>query len=88
MTPASRPKTVVVAVEKSGVADCTLTFEAALPGKMEPGEELEFEGVAKSFAKEPYMLTMTVEKDKLTGWTGKNAPPARPGAGKTTKKGL
>jgi hypothetical protein len=77
MTPALRPKTVVVAVEKDGVADCTLTFEAALAGKMEPGETLTFEGIAKSFTASPYMLTMTVEKDKLEGWTGKNAPPVR-----------
>jgi hypothetical protein len=77
MTPALKPKTIVLAVEKDGVADCTLTFEAALPGKMEAGETLTFEGIAKSFNKDPYMLTMTVEKDKLTGWTGKNAPPVR-----------
>ena len=38
MTPANRPKSIVIAVEKDGVADCTLTFEAALAGKMEPGE--------------------------------------------------
>jgi len=76
MKPAIRPKTVVVAVAKDGVADCTLTFETPLAGKMEPGEELEFEGVAKSFTKEPYMLTLAVDKDKLTGWTGKNAPAA------------
>jgi hypothetical protein len=44
---------------------------------MEAGETLTFEGIAKSFTKDPYMLTMTVEKDKLEGWTGKNAPPAR-----------
>jgi hypothetical protein len=86
MTPAIRPKTVVVLVdEKDGTQDCTLTFATPLPGKMEAGEELEFEGVAKSFTKDPYMLTLEVEKDKLTGWTGKNAPP-RPGAGKMTKK--
>ena len=54
---------------------------------MEPGSELEFEGVAKSFIKDPYMLTMSVEKDKLTGWTGKNAPAGR-GATPTKKKGL
>jgi len=85
MTPALRPKTVVVAVEKDGVADCTLTFTAALPGKMETGESLTFTGVAKSFTKDPYMLTLEVDKDKLEGWTGKNAP-VRPPA-KTTKKG-
>ena len=85
MTPALRPKTIVLAVEKDGVADCTLTLEAALPGKMEAGESLEFEGIAKSFTKEPYKLTLTVAKDKLTGWTGKNAP-ARPGPPKTAVK--
>jgi len=79
MTPAAgRPKSIVVQVDdKDGPSDCTLLFEAALPGKMEAGETLTFEGVAKSFVKEPYMLTVTVDKDKLEGWTGKNAPPAR-----------
>jgi len=77
MTPATRPKTIVLAVEKDGVADCTLTFETPLAGKMEAGETLTFEGIAKSFNKDPYMLTMSVEKDKLEGWTGKNAPPAK-----------
>ena len=84
LTPANRPKTIVIAVEKDGVADCTLTFEVALPGKMEAGETLTFEGIAKSFTKEPYMLTMEVDKDKLEGWTGKNAPASRPAAKKKT----
>ncbi|HVO97106.1 MAG TPA: hypothetical protein VMT15_03525 [Bryobacteraceae bacterium] len=87
MTPVVRPKTIVLAVENEGLADCTITFETALPGKMEAGETLEFEGVAKAFTKEPYMLTLEVEKEKLTGWTGKNAPAARPAPKATTKKG-
>jgi hypothetical protein len=89
LTPAPRgTKSVVVLVddEKDGKSDCTLTFEAALPGKMEVGETLSFEGIAKSFVKDPYMLTVLVEKDKLEGWTGKNAPAARPPASKTAKK--
>lgn len=87
MTPAVRPKTIVLSVdpEKDGAQDCTITFAAPLAGKMEAGEELEFEGIAKSFVKDPYMLTLEVEKDKVTGWTGKNAPAARPPA-KATKK--
>lgn len=81
-------KSVVVLVddEKDGKADCTLTFEAPLAGKMEPGETLSFEGIAKSYVKDPYMLTVLVEKDKLEGWTGKNAPAARPPAKSTAKK--
>jgi len=87
MVPAMRPKKLILAVEKEGVADCTLLFEAALPGNMEKGSELEFEGTVKEFAKEPYMLTLTVDKEGLVGWTGKNAP-ARPGAPKApVKKG-
>jgi len=82
MTPAMKPKSVVVAVEKDGVADCTLTFEAPLAGNMQPGEEIGFEGIAKSFTKDPFMLTVTVEKDKLTGWTGKNAPAVKKAAPK------
>lgn len=77
MTPENRPKEIVLAVEKAGVADVTLKFETALPGKMDSGEELEFEGVAKAFQKDPYMLTMETEKDKITGWTGKNVAPKK-----------
>ncbi len=87
MTPAIRPKKLVLAVEKDGVADCTLVLETALPGKMEVGSELEFDGVVKEFTKDPYMLTFTAEKDNITGWTGKNAPAGR-GPAKSTKKGL
>ena len=86
MTPALKPNTIVLAVEKDGVADCTITFEAALPGKMDAGSELEFTGVAKSFKKDPYMLTLEVDKDKLVGWTGKNAPAPRAPAKPAPKK--
>jgi hypothetical protein len=76
MTPATRPKEVVVGIEKANVADAKLTFKTALPGKMEPGEKIQFQGVAKEFSKEPFMITFEVdEKDDMNGsWTGKNAP--------------
>jgi len=74
MTPATRPKEIVLGVEKGDVADATLKFEAALPGKMEVGEELEFEGVPQTFSKDPFMIMFDVDKDKLYGWTGKNTP--------------
>jgi hypothetical protein len=80
MTPAiGRPKKLVLAVEKDGVADCTLLLDVALPGKMDAGGEIEFSGEVKEVSKDPYMLTFAVEKAKIEGWTGKNAPaPARP----------
>jgi hypothetical protein len=76
ITPATRPKEVLLAIEKPGVADAKLTLETALPGKMEPGEELQFEGVAKSYTPEPYLVTFEVEAKQIEGWTGKNAPAA------------
>jgi tetratricopeptide (TPR) repeat protein len=73
--PETRPKELVIAVEKGDVADCTIKIdEGTLPGKMDPGGEIEFEGVAKAYTKEPYTLTLETEKDKIVGWTGKNAP--------------
>jgi len=79
MKPAIRPKTLVVAVEKPE-GDVTLSLDMPLAGKMEPGEEIQFEGTVKAYQKEPYMLTLEVEKEKLVGWTGKNAPAGKKAA--------
>jgi tetratricopeptide (TPR) repeat protein len=77
--PELRPKEITLAIEKPGVADCVLKLAegATLPGKMEPGGEIEFDGTAKEFTKEPFTLTFEVTKEQIVGWTGKNAP-ARP----------
>src|SRR5260370_11440437 len=85
MTPATRPKEILLGIEKGDVGDATLKFEEALPGKMEAGEELQFEGIAKAYTKEPFMITFEVEQEKLEGWTGKGAtapPKAKPPAAK------
>ncbi len=80
MEPANKPKTLILALEKPDVADVTLKFEEPLPGTMEPGAELEFEGAPSAYTKEPFMVTFDVDMElkQLVGWTGKNAP----GAGK------
>jgi hypothetical protein len=49
-----------------------LKLDGALPGKMEPGGEIEFEGIAKSFSKDPFMVTFETDRTKLTGWTGRS----------------
>jgi len=86
MEPANRPKSLVLALANPSVADVTLTFEEPLPGNMEPGAELEFEGVPVSYTKEPFMVTFEVTPEQLVGWTGKNVP-ARGRAGKAAPKG-
>jgi hypothetical protein len=89
MTPATRPKEIIVGIEKPDVADAKLMFETALPGKMEPGEKIQFKGAAKELSKSPFMITFDVDaKEDMNGtWTGKNAAPGRGAAGKGAAKG-
>jgi len=80
LEPAKRPKTILLEMEDGATAsltptaDATLKFEAPLPGEVEPGTELTFEGVGESYTTNPLMVVFTVDKDDLHGWTGKNAP--------------
>jgi hypothetical protein len=79
MKPAIRPKEIVLAVEKPDVADLTIKLDEGqvLPGKMEPGAEIEVtDGVGTAFTKDPYMLTLTVDKAKITGWVPVKVAPA------------
>ena len=86
MTPANKPKELVLALEKPDVSDVTLKFEEPLPGNMEPGAELEFEGVPDSYTKEPFMVTFLVTPEQLVGWTGTNPKPRGPGRGASKAK--
>ncbi len=90
--PAVRPKEIVVGVENPNVPDATLKLETPLAGKADPGTPIEFEGVVESYAKAPFMLTLTTEKDKIIGWPAtaapapaRKAPARRPGAAKKKK---
>lgn len=77
LEPETRPKTIIMALEDGTTPDATLKFDTALPGKVEPGTTLSFEGVPESYTASPFMVTFKVEKDKLHGWTGKGEAPAR-----------
>lgn len=85
MTPETKPKQIVLALEQPNVPDVTLELSEALPGKMEPGEELMFEGVAKAYTRQPFMVVFETEPDQVVGWTGKNPP--KTSVSKATGKG-
>ncbi len=76
LEPAMHPKTILLAMEDKAnnttTADATLKFEMPLPGKVDEGTELTFEGVPESYTANPFMVVFNVDKDKLHGWTGKN----------------
>jgi hypothetical protein len=70
---ACRAKEVKVAFPVPGATgeatpEVTLKFEAPLSGKPELNAEVTFEGaVATAFSKDPFMLTMEIEKSKVEG---------------------
>ena len=72
--PALHPKELVLSIGDGTTPDVTLHIDAALPGKSDPGVEIEFSGVPSSFTKEPFNVTFDVEKKKVGGWPGKDAP--------------
>lgn len=83
--PETRPKEVLLDMDGDKVPDVTLKFETALPGKADPGTEIQFVGVASSYTKEPFMITFDTEKEKIEGWPAAAGAPARKGP--ATKKG-
>lgn len=57
-------KELVVNIDNAG-GDATIKFEKALNAKViNVGDAIEFKAVVEAFAKEPYMLTMTIDEPK------------------------
>jgi len=89
LEPAVNPKKIVVGISDASAPEITIEIDdkGFLPGKVDPGTEIEFESVGKEFTADPFNLTVTAEKDKITGWTGvatKAAPVTKKAT--TTKK--
>ncbi|MEO8659983.1 MAG: hypothetical protein ABI693_16045 [Bryobacteraceae bacterium] len=84
MTPATRPKEVVVAIADATTPEATLKFETPLASKADPGTVIEFEGTPVAFAPDPFNVTFDVEKEKLSGWPAA-APAAKKSAGAARK---
>ncbi len=87
-TPETKPKELVLSISDGLTPEVTLKLDTALPGKAEPDIELEFDGTATAFTKDPFNLTFEVDSAKLTGWP-KAAPAPKKAAPRRTapKKG-
>lgn len=85
--PEIKPKQLILSMEDGTTPDVILNFDVPLAGKMDPGGEVSFAGVASSYSPNPFRVTFDVEKGNLTGWKGAPAPavkkaPARRRPGK------
>lgn len=96
-TPETNPKELVLSIGGDPAGDVTIKLDAPLRGKMDMGGEIQFNGVASSYTKEPFMVVFDVEKADIVGWEGvggapvpaapkKAAPAKRPAAPAAKKK--
>ena len=76
--PAVRPKELVLSIEDGKTPDVRLKLDVPLAGKMDPGADIGFQGVATAYTVSPFEVTFDVEKAKITGWKGAPAAPAHP----------
>jgi hypothetical protein len=86
--PACRPNVLKVAVPLPGEAaapsaEIVLKLEKPLAGKPELHTEFRWEGVAVAFTKDPFLLTLDTEPDKITGLS---VVPCAPQPARTTTK--
>ncbi len=77
----SRGKELTVGISDKTTAEVTLVLDSPV-AKVDPGTELTWDkGVGKTFSKEPFMVTMEVEKKNIKGLPSA-APAKRPAAAK------
>jgi hypothetical protein len=78
-------KSIVLALSDKTTPQVTLELETPITGKAEPGTVIEFEGVGKTFTREPFMLTMDTERAKIYNWPAPT-PAKRPAGGRKPAK--
>jgi len=67
-SPALRPNEVVLGLTSASAEEVTLRVSTPLPHAAEPGTTIEFQGTADTFIKDPFKLTVLVDKENITGW--------------------
>jgi hypothetical protein len=99
-TPECNPKDITVAIPEPGqtgppTPEITLKLEAPIKGKPAAGQEIKFHGQASAFTRDPFMLTLNVDKDDTPEFQtdactppppAKKAVPKKPGAPVGKKK--
>ena len=71
-TPADRPRELLLAVEMPREADVRIVLNKPLERPAPLGTAIDFEGVIKSWDKQPYALVFDVPSDGIHGWPKAN----------------
>ena len=73
-SPAGKPDELVLAISDPAIEEVTLKISTPFPHEAPIGSELQFEGTADSFTRDPFSLTILVEREKIEGWPEAAAP--------------
>lgn len=79
-----RSKELVLALSDKTTPEVTLQFEAAITGKVEPGTQIDFSAISKTFTKDPFMIMMEADKADVKGLPAA-APAKKPARSKRRK---
>lgn len=82
--PETKPHTLYLALD-GDKEEIKVVLDVLLPEKADAGTELEFKGIPSEFVKDPFLLTVEVEKDQIFGWPGKGPMVPKPAAVKGAK---
>jgi hypothetical protein len=75
--PENKPSEIVLGMSQPTAEELIIHLSQPFPNAAPAGAEIEFEGgMAQSLVKEPFTLTVAVDRDKITGWP---EPPSRRG---------
>jgi hypothetical protein len=72
--PPGKPNELTIGVIDPAQAEIVLKLTTEFPNDAGAGTVLEFEGIADSFVKSPFGLTVISDPSKISGWPA--APPA------------
>jgi hypothetical protein len=66
--PKWKPAEIVLGISQPDAEEVVLKVSPPFPNTAPAGTELEFEGTVDWFGKEPFSLTVVVDREKITGW--------------------
>jgi len=75
--PEANPAEIVLGMSQPTTEEVVLRVSSPFPNAAPPGTELEFEGTVESLGKQPFTLTVLVDREKITGWPAAPASPGR-----------
>lgn len=67
-TPPAKPNEIVLGLTSPTAEEVLLKVNTPFAHGAEPGTQIEFQGLADTFVKDPFRLTIVADQENITGW--------------------